>query len=197
MQLDSVVIRRGDFSSAPLSLTMLPGEKRVLLGSNGCGKTSLLLAIAGLLPVRAGAIHRPDCALSTGQLQPLPEWTVAEALHDGLGAQAEAAMVFWQLESVANQRLARLSLGFQQRVSLALATFSPAALVLLDEPANGLDPTQAERLHRWLAETTDKTVLLVSHQPQRLPPEVSQALLISEQGVQFDGPRAQLPPPWG
>lgn len=195
--LQNAVLKRGRFVSAPLSFAVHAGEKRLLLGSNGCGKTSLLLSIAGLLPVHDGVLKRQQhCALSTGQLHPTPEWTVAEILFDGLGARAESALDFWQLKTVASRRLASLSLGFQQRVSLALATFSEAPLILLDEPSNGLDPVQTETLHHWLDHDTSHTVLLVSHQPKRLPTCVNKALLLSEQGVLFDGARTDLPAPW-
>ena len=197
VSLTDVRLQRGRFQMGPLNFSLQPSEKIALLGCNGCGKSSVLLAIANLLSIKSGNIERPaTIRLSSGVFSPTPEWTVAETLFDALGNKAKAAMAHWQLNEVSSRRLASLSLGFQQRVSLACATFADADLILLDEPANGLDPMQWQQLNAWLSQDTRASVIVVSHQPERLPPSIERALILGETGVQFDGSLSALPSPW-
>jgi len=195
--LTDVQIQRGQFRIGPLNFTINPSEKIALLGSNGCGKSSVLLAIANLLPIQSGNVTRPNAIrLSNGIFSPTPEWTVQETLRDAVGKNARAAMAHWRLEEVSRRRLASLSLGFQQRVSLACATFADADLILLDEPANGLDPMQWQQLNDWLNQEMLASAVVVSHQPERLPHSIQRALIIDETGLQFDGSLSALPAPW-
>lgn len=200
--------RRGRLRLGPLSFLLRRGEKVALLGANGGGKSSLLLALAGLLPVHGGWVTRsPRLALAGDGLALLDELSVADSLTDaaalnGLPATAvDAALMQWQLGAVAHRPVLSLSLGFRQRLGLALATLPQPELLLLDEPGNGLDPEQQALLNHWLEQDQQTAVLLVSHQLERLPRTIERALLLASAAdghtvLKYDGDRRALPAPW-
>lgn len=201
--------RRGSLRLGPLSFLLRRGEKVVLLGANGGGKSSLLLALAGLLPLQGGWVTRsPRLALAGDGLAQLNELSVGESLADvaalnGLPVSAvDAALRQWQLTALAHRPVLSLSLGFRQRLGLALATLPQPELLLLDEPGNGLDPEQQALLNHWLEQDQQTAVLLVSHQLERLPRNIERALLLASEAdgrtvLKFDGDRRALPAPWG
>lgn len=168
--LDGVGVSRGGRALVrELSLRLEPGQRWALLGGNGAGKTSLLHALAGLLP-RAGRMSLdgrdldggPE-ARAVGLLLQEPEAamsiTVREAvaagrypwrgpwqgLDGGDGAAVDAALARLSLGQLAGRPLDRLSGGERRRVQLALLMAQDPALWLLDEPMNHLD-------WRWQAE---------------------------------------------
>lgn len=200
--------RRGRLRLGPLSFLLRRGEKVALLGPNGGGKSSLLLALAGLLPLQAGWVTRPRRLMLAGDgLELLADLSVGESLADaaalnGLGDDAVArALSQWQLAGVARRPVQSLSLGLRQRLGLALATLPQPALLLLDEPGNGLDPEQQALLNDWLEQDRDTAVVLVSHQLERLPRTIARALLLGTDAngqtvLRHDGDRRALPAPW-
>ena len=149
VKLDGVMIARGGrvlFRNVNFALSH--GEIVQLRGANGTGKTSLLRAIAGALPVAGGTLARhtdsiaflpADDALWHGQV------TVRSALCDWaavLGSDADAshsALAALGLQSLAQTPLAVLSMGQKRRLSWARLLLRPAAVWLLDEPFNSLD----------------------------------------------------------
>ncbi len=203
-----LVLRRGALRLGPLSFVLQPGEKVVLLGPNGGGKSSLLLALAGLLPSESGWVTRPArLALAGDGLELSTELSVEESLLDaaalhGLAADAVAtALADWHLEGARHRPVAALSLGFRQRLGLALATLGKPALLVLDEPGNGLDPEHQALLNHWLERDRDTAVLLVSHQLTALPKVATRGLLLAaldsgQIGLRHDGPLSALPSPW-
>lgn len=169
-----------------VSLTVPAGSVTALVGPNGSGKTTLLLILATLLRPDAGAVsvagvdavHEPHEARR--RLGWMPDTLgVWESLtcHDilaslgrlyGMGKAQAAARADEQLEWVALTEFAHrparvLSRGQQQRLSLARATVHRPSVLLLDEPANGLDPAARIRLRDDLrAMAAAGTAVLVS-----------------------------------
>lgn len=169
-----------------VSLTAPAGTVTALVGPNGSGKTTLMLLLATLLRPDAGsvAVAGVDATADPQEARRHLGWMpdtlgVWESLtcHDiltslgrlyGMGRVAAAARADEQLEWVELTEFARrparvLSRGQQQRLSLARATVHRPAVLLLDEPANGLDPTSRIRLRDDLrAMAAAGTAVLVS-----------------------------------
>jgi NitT/TauT family transport system ATP-binding protein len=161
------------------------GEFIAIVGSSGCGKTTLLNAIAGFVKPSTGAVYvngarltRPTAAVTmVFQSYALFPWmTVEKNLMFGLkmkgirGAKATATveryLAMTGLQSAEKLYPYQLSGGMQQRVALARALAIDPEIVLMDEPFAAVDLQTREDLQDELGELTDKTeqtVLLVTH----------------------------------
>ncbi|MBF0164041.1 MAG: ABC transporter ATP-binding protein [Magnetococcales bacterium] len=173
-----------------LNLRVDPGEMVSLLGASGCGKTTLLRAVAGFIPLAAGqilikgvAVARPGFSMSPERRRVgmvfqdyalFPHLTVAENVAYGLKGESRErlrAITGEMLERVGLASLARrypheLSGGQQQRTALARALAPKPELILLDEPFSNLDVELRERLGvevRQILETQGTTGILVTH----------------------------------
>lgn len=155
-----------------LSLTIARGEFVVLLGESGCGKTTLLRALAGLDPIDAGRIDGPSQPAVVFQEPRLLPWdplwrNVCLGLDDARGRPlAEAALVEVGLQGRSEDWPRNLSGGQAQRVALARALVREPRLLLLDEPFAALDALTRLRMHglvRELVERHRPGVLLVTH----------------------------------
>ncbi|WP_127571154.1 ABC transporter ATP-binding protein [Georgenia faecalis] len=165
-----------------VSFEVAPGRITGLLGRNGAGKTTSLRALLGLVAPTSGralVFGRPYAALGDPQrvgvsidgIGSTPGATVAGELGIwatamGLSrAHVERALGEVGLSDVAGRKVAKLSQGMRQRLALATAFVADPELVILDEPATGLDPSGIRWLRRVLRERAARgtTVLLSSH----------------------------------
>ncbi|RMI06824.1 ATP-binding cassette domain-containing protein, partial [Cellulomonas triticagri] len=180
-----------------LDLEVAAGRSVAVVGPSGVGKTTLLLTLAGFLPPRAGEvlldgvpIDRVDPAVRVARLALTTEdahvfeTTVLENLHvargDATPAEAEAALVRAGLGdwlaglpdgvgTALGPDARSISGGERRRLLLARSLLSPAPLLLVDEPAEHLDPATADRLVGDLliapraGDDADRGVLLVTH----------------------------------
>jgi zinc transport system ATP-binding protein len=157
-----------------IDFDIAPGEIVTVLGPNGAGKTTLVRVLMGLVRPDAGEIRRRD-GLRLGYVPQrldvdaaLP-MTVERFLR--LGGEQDAAALAQALadvgaSQVAGQQIASLSGGELQRVVLARALLRDPQLLVLDEPARGVDFAGEAELYALIARLRDTrgfAVLLVSH----------------------------------
>jgi ATP-binding cassette subfamily B protein len=142
----------------PVSDFMMGTGERVLLrGPNGCGKTTLLNVIGGTLVPDAGTVAAPPrvAALTAPvHLPPLP-------VHDLVGDAALRASL--ELTGLADRLPAELSSGQRQRVGVASLLAEDADLYLADEPFANLDDRGRDLVLRTLMDRTRNRGLLVVH----------------------------------
>ncbi|MEO6084248.1 MAG: ABC transporter ATP-binding protein [Umezawaea sp.] len=169
-----------------IDLTVHEGEIYGFLGINGAGKTTTIRMVLGMVRPTGGTVSvlgdrirpgRRDVWSRVGYLvetpAAYPELTVVENLRvsarlRGLSGRAPVTEVIslLGLELYANRRAGTLSLGNAQRLGLAKALVHRPELLVLDEPANGLDPAgvvEIRELLRDLSREHGVTVLLSSH----------------------------------
>jgi ABC-2 type transport system ATP-binding protein len=169
-----------------VSLRVGRGEIYAFLGLNGAGKTTSIRMLLGMIRPTSGAayllgksVHADACDLwaQVGYLvetpHAYPELTVRENLEvfrrlRGLRdvKAVERTIERLELGAYADRRTGTLSLGNAQRLGLAKALLHEPVLLLLDEPANGLDPAgvvEIRELLRELAHERGVTIFLSSH----------------------------------
>ncbi|WP_308181996.1 ribosomal protection-like ABC-F family protein [Streptomyces sp. DH20] len=154
---------------APTDLTVKAGERLLITGPNGTGKSTLLTVLAGHLTPDTGQVtrrgrigHLPQ-ELAPGR----PGETVLQAFARGLpGHPDEHTETLLALGLFTPDRLTTrvtdLSTGQRQRLALARLLSRPSDVLLLDEPTNHLSPALIEDLEQALADYPG-TILLVSH----------------------------------
>ena len=160
-----------------VSFAVDPGDVTAIIGPNGSGKTTLIRAIVGLHQPSGGTVRYrgPDATRPIGYLQQRPAFrpgqTVREALafYAALVGETEADAVA-RLERVglgaaADRNVEALSGGMRQLLGIAQATVGDPPLIVLDEPASGLDPNMSENVFGTAAEMAGSgtTVLISSH----------------------------------
>lgn len=176
LQLEKVGLRRdGRAILEDVSLALRPGEILTVVGPNGAGKTSLVRIALGLLAPDQGR-RRVQAGLRIGYLPqklglnealPLDVQRFLALARPGSGATAIAAAL---AETGAGHTLrtpvTRLSGGELQRVLLARALLREPQLLVLDEPAQGVDVGGQEELYALIADVRNRrrcAVLMVSH----------------------------------
>lgn len=214
LQLDQLSRRRaGRPAVQNLSLTLSPGQVLGLLGVNGAGKSTTLSMIAGALRPDSGVIklngadflEHPELARQLigwlPERAPLwPELTVSEHLdaHGQLrglrGAalkQARMAIIErLELQPLARRLAGVLSQGQRQRLGLACALLHRPALLVLDEPANALDPVQVAALRGVIAEqsASGTAVILSTHLLAEVTAVCDRVAILHEGSLRHDGP---------
>lgn len=187
------------------SLSVQPGTVTALIGPNGCGKTTLMLMLAGLLRPDAGDIR-------VAGFDPLVDGTAARTsigwMPDQLGAwdnltclqsltyvgqsyrlsKSEARkrggelLDMVHLGEFADSPARVLSRGQKQRLSLARSLVNDPAVLLLDEPANGLDPRSRIELRQVVRSLAadGRAILISSHVLSELDEMVDDAVFMSK-----------------
>ncbi|MCD9147241.1 thiamine ABC transporter ATP-binding protein [Pseudophaeobacter flagellatus] len=222
LRLENCEIANGVFKVSA-DLQIAAGSRVAVVGPSGAGKTTLIEAIAGFLPLTQGRIlwqgqdlsamdpgKRPVAMLfQDGNL--FPHLTVAQ--NAGLGLRPNLRLTLPEqtkvqraldrvgLADLAARKPAALSGGQQSRVALARVLLQRRDLLLLDEPFAALGPAlKAEMLDlvAEIASETGATVLMVSHDPQDARRIADQVILVAEGQAHAPQPTAALldnPPP--
>lgn len=207
----------GDFVAVDtVSFSIAKGEIVGLLGHNGAGKTTVMKMLSGYLEPSAGSIQFEGLALADHaktlqqkigylpeSLPVYPEMSVADYLDyaaelKGLSGAEKATEVkrvilATDIASKLLAPIATLSRGYKQRVGVAQALLGKPSLLILDEPTNGLDPTQTLQMRaliRTIAE--DATVILSTHIMQEVDAICDRVLMMRAGKLVIDAKLADL-----
>jgi ABC-2 type transport system ATP-binding protein len=200
-----------------LTFSVSPGAVTGFLGRNGAGKTTTLRMLLGLV--------RPDKGTATvgGRVYralPAPATHVgavldASGFHPArtgrahlrvycrvLGLpmrRADEVLDLVGLTSAGRRRIGGYSLGMRQRLALAVAMLGDPQVLVLDEPANGLDPDGIVWIRRLLRDlaTQGRTVLVSSHVLTEMQQLVDHVVIIDSGRLRYDGPVDDLAGRWG
>ena len=198
-----------------LTARVEPGVVTGFLGPNGAGKTTSLRILLGLVRATSG---RATIGGKTYADLPHPLQTVGAALeassfHPGrtaanhLRVYARAAGIsdarvdevlgLVGLAGVAGRKVGGFSLGMRQRLGLAYTLLGDPGVLVLDEPANGLDPEGIKWLRGFLRQLAQegRTVLVSSHMLAEVQQTVSSLLIISNGRLVYEGDMAGLTQP--
>lgn len=168
-----------------VSFDLAPGQVTALLGPNGAGKSTTIRMITGFLPPDAGSVavngfDTLDHSLAARRhIGYLPESTplyMDMQVRDYLAYRATLFGLSWRerllalervlercwLKDVRRRRIGTLSKGYRQRVGLAAAMIHDPAALILDEPTNGLDPSQIRETRDLIRDLSRKRTMLVS-----------------------------------
>jgi ABC-2 type transport system ATP-binding protein len=198
-----------------LSFTVEPGSVTGFLGPNGAGKTTTLRMVLGLI--------NPDAGTATFDSTPYPALptplrTVGAVLETAFHpartgrnhlrvycraagipmSRADDVLVQVGLADAGDRRAGGYSLGMRQRLALATALLGDPAVLVLDEPANGLDPEGIQWLRgflRHLAHEQGRTVLVSSHLLSEVEQTVDRVVIVGAGRLVREGTMEQLR--WG
>jgi ABC-2 type transport system ATP-binding protein len=182
-----------------LSFSLEPGTVTGFLGPNGAGKTTTLRMLLGLAAPTSGralvfgqayaALERP--ALRVGAVLEATDFHPGRSGRNHLltlsratgipDSRADEALRLVELEGAARRRVKGYSLGMRQRLGLAAALLGDPELLILDEPANGLDPEGVRWLRDFLRSFAagGRTVLVSSHVLAEVAQTVDRVLIVN------------------
>ncbi|WP_395664340.1 ribosome-associated ATPase/putative transporter RbbA [Methylocella sp.] len=182
--------RFGDFVAVDhVSFRIARGEIFGFLGSNGCGKSTTMKMLTGLLPASEGTAElfgrpigsddielRRNVGYMSQSFSLYAELTVRQNLElhahlyhlpsDRIAGRVEELFQRYDLKSVADERPDSLPLGVKQRLQLAVAVLHSPAMLILDEPTSGVDPIARDNFWRTLIDLSRDdgvTIFLSTH----------------------------------
>jgi ABC-2 type transport system ATP-binding protein len=214
IRVESVTKRYGRLTAVDdATFTAEPGRVTGFLGPNGAGKSTTLRILVGLTPATAGTAtvvgrrfaDLPNPGLEVGVLLD------ASAQHAGrtgreiltlaqkiMGVPASRVEEMLDLVSLtpteAGRRVRNYSLGMRQRLGIAAALLGQPEALILDEPANGLDPAGIRWMRDLLRDYADRgaTVLLSSHLLHEIEVIADDLVVIGNGRIVAKGTKAQL-----
>ncbi|QWF82316.1 ABC transporter ATP-binding protein [Amycolatopsis sp. CA-230715] len=195
-----------------LSFTVEPGSVTGFLGPNGAGKTTTLRMLLGLVTPTSGVatingrthdqLGNPATVVGSvlenegfhpkrSALNHLRVYSAAIGVPD---QRAEEVLGLVGLSSAAHRRAGDFSLGMRQRLALATALLGNPQVLVLDEPANGLDPEGIVWLRNFLRAYAreGRTVLVSSHLLSEVEQTIDQVVIISAGMTRYFGSLEQL-----
>ncbi|MCB1646215.1 MAG: ABC transporter ATP-binding protein [Pseudomonadales bacterium] len=193
-----------------LSFRVVPGEILGFLGPNGAGKSTTMKMITGFLSPTEGSVTVNGCDITTDtlaaqqQIGYLPEgapcydeMTVRQFLGfiaeiRGYGGDEKQRRIqrvvdTMSLQPVLDQRIETLSKGFTRRVGLAQAIIHDPAVLILDEPTDGLDPNQKHQVREMIRGLSkDKIVIISTHILEEVTAVCTRAVIIAQGKIVAD-----------
>jgi ABC-2 type transport system ATP-binding protein len=195
-----------------MSFTAPAGQVTGFLGPNGSGKTTTLRIVLGLVRADAGAAliggvpygRLAQPRRMAGAMLEATGFHPGRRARDHLRVLAGAADIPGRrvdevldqvgLAPAARRRVREFSLGMRQRLGLAAALLGDPAVLILDEPANGLDPGGIAWLRGLLRGLADegRTVIVASHVLSEVAQTVDRVVIVSSGQVRFAGPLGEI-----
>ncbi|XOF34668.1 MAG: ABC transporter ATP-binding protein [Candidatus Electrothrix sp. YB6] len=217
IHVEHLTRKYGDFTAVDdVSFEIGPGEIVGLLGHNGAGKTTIMKMMTGYLEPTGGSISidKLDIGKDRRKIQKkigyLPEncpvyleMTIFDyldycaSLH-GIAKKDRPALIReairrTALEEKAVKQIATLSRGYRQRTGVAQAILHKPDILILDEPTNGLDPTQIQHMRTLIAELAETaTVIISTHILQEVQAVCDRVIIIKDGAVALDSRLEEL-----
>jgi ABC-2 type transport system ATP-binding protein len=214
IKVDSLTKTYGKFTAVDdVTFTALPGRVTGFLGPNGAGKSTTMRVMVGLTPPTSG-----DVTISGRRFRDLPNpghevgvLLDASAQHAGRTGREILSITQRTMglpkqrvdemlarvsltEDEAGRRVRNYSLGMRQRLGIATALMGEPEVLILDEPANGLDPAGIRWMRDLLRSYADQggTVLLSSHLLHEIEVIADDLVLIGDGRIVAQGTKADL-----
>jgi len=194
-----------------ISLSIRRGEVLGFLGPNGAGKTTTMRMITGFLPPSGGTVvvgdfdvtknpiaarrligYLPEGAPLYGDMTPAAFLDFIAGMR-GFGGQQKKERVDWavetlQLTGVLHRPIDTLSKGYKRRVGLAQAILHDPAVLILDEPTDGLDPNQKHQVRSLIrGMARDKAIIISTHILEEVESVCTRSVIIADGRIVFDG----------
>ena len=217
IEVNSLSRKYGQFTAVDgVTFSIPKGQIIGLLGHNGAGKTTTLKMLTGYLEATAGDIKIAGMDIKDDVLKiqekigylpensPLyPEMTVLQYLFyvadmrkiktEDQAAAVRDAVAATQLKVKANDRISTLSKGYRQRVGVAQAIIHKPEILILDEPTNGLDPTQIQSMRNLIKDLSKTaTVILSTHIMQEVEAVCDRVLIVLDGKLVVDSLLSEL-----
>ncbi|HID97079.1 MAG TPA: ABC transporter ATP-binding protein [Thermodesulfobacteriaceae bacterium] len=216
IQIENLTRKYGDFTAVNnVDFQIGRGEIVGLLGHNAAGKTTIMKMLTGCLEPTGGNILIDGMNMGThcreiqGKIGYLPEncpvypeMTVVDfldytaSLHGVTTDRTEKirrAIKLTELQSKAAQYISTLSRGYRQRVGVAQAILHGPEILILDEPTNGLDPTQIQHMRDLIRDLArEATVIISTHILQEVQAVCDRVIIIRNGKKALDSTMEEL-----
>jgi len=217
IETEHLVKKFGDFTAvANLSFAVTRGQVMGFLGPNGAGKSTTMKMITGFLRPTSGTArimghdicddilaaqrhfgYLPEGAPAWPDMTPrqfLQFITRIRGFDKAAARSAEQrAIGMTELHGVLDQPIETLSKGYRRRVGLAQAIVHDPAILVMDEPTDGLDPNQKFQVRRAIEEmAADKAIIISTHILEEVEAICSAAMIIDRGQIVAEGTPSQL-----
>lgn len=208
IEVKNLVRKYGDFTAVDdVSFSIEKGEVVGLLGHNGAGKTTIMKMLMGFLEPSFGSVSvdgydvqehsikiQADMGYLPESLPIYPELTVVEYLQYAARLRSLAdrecvqrAIHLTGLSDKALDSVSTLSRGYKQRVGVAQSILHEPKVLVLDEPTNGLDPTQIQQMRQLITNLSEEaTVILSTHILQEVNAVCDRAIILRSGSLALD-----------
>lgn len=195
-----------------VDFSFVPGKVTGIIGPNGCGKTTLIKSILGLVVPDAGEImvgpdsvqghwgyrrqigYMPQNSQFPGNLTSRELFDMVEDIQDRKGKRREELIEIFEIKKYLDKPMGQLSGGTRQKSAAILAFMFDPEILILDEPTVGLDPVAVVRLKKLISQAAQagKTIILVTHMLAEIEQLVDDMYFLLDGKIKFFGPLDEI-----